>query len=93
MTFEQKIVEMLIGNGLFADQAREIIDLAKLDRSLVSMEKRWSEDVADFPDTVLVGAWLSVQDVALEWIDEHCPLAWFRPLFSQGVTWIAQEEN
>lgn len=83
MTVEEKLVDMLYNQGLFRPQAVEIVEHVKADKANESMAERW-QDVADgYPDQIFAVLWISVKDHALQWIDENCPNAWFRPMFEK----------
>lgn len=81
MTIEEKLVEMLYESGLFKNQAVEIVERAKANVVNESMQNRWQDQAEGYPPQLLAVLWVSVKDHALEWIDENCPQAWFRPLF------------
>lgn len=78
MNFEEKIKELLFNHGMFENQANAVIKIMKEDKAMVN---RWNDDTGEYPDSVLNVLWLSVKAAALEYIDENCPLAWFRSLF------------
>jgi len=83
MTFVKKLLTMLEERGLSKAQAEGIIDLAKVDERIPAMDNRWNEQVEGYPDQVISLLWMSVSDIALEWIDANCPKAWFRAMFVQ----------
>lgn len=83
VTFEQRVTEQLVASGLFPDQAGEILSRAKVDLSLKAMVDRWNETTEDYPDVVFTALWLSIERIALQWIDANAPQAWFRPLFAE----------
>ncbi len=80
MTVEQKLKKMLFDCGMHEDRCGAVIELVKTETSK-SMGKHW-EDAADgYPDCLLSALWLVAKHYALEYIDENCPEAWFRPMF------------
>jgi len=81
MTFEEKLMSMIIERGLTIPDAGEIIALAKVDERIVSMDNRWTDNIEGYPDTMISLLWMSVKDIAVEWIDANCPKAWFRNLY------------
>lgn len=83
MTIEEKLVDMLYNHGLFKHQAVEIIERVKADEVNKSMMGRWQDQMDGYPSQLLAGLWLSVEDHALQWIDENCPQAWYRPIFAK----------
>ncbi|MCP3967529.1 MAG: hypothetical protein GY718_14450 [Lentisphaerae bacterium] len=81
MTFEQKIKEMLVENGMFERDAIKVVELAKEDKVNESMVGRWGHPIEDYPPIMTPVLWLSVKAIALEYIDAHCPQAFYRPMF------------
>ena len=52
------------------------------------MKGRWNDDVAGYPDYLLVALTPGIKHVAAAYIEENCPLAWFKPMFdgtAQGL--------
>lgn len=81
VTVEDKLKEMLFNHGLFENQATTIVEMVKADKANEATERRWEDNVEDYPSVFLSALWLSVQDCALQYIDANCPEAWFRSLF------------
>jgi hypothetical protein len=77
--FEQRLYE----NGLFQDQAAEVVRRAEEAEGNEAMRGRWDDDESGYPPQLIPVVWLSVKAAALAWIDENCPGAWFRPLFEE----------
>ena len=48
-----------------------------------SVFDRWLEDVNGYPEMIRSVLWLSAKRVALEWITENKPEAFYRPLFEE----------
>jgi len=84
MTLEEKIKEMLFERGLFEDQAKEIFDMMREDKANESMQDRWRDDIAGYPEPLLAVLWMSAKLTAVQWIDDNCPQAWYRPLFASA---------
>lgn len=81
MNFEEKMTNRLTSRGLFPKEARQIITLAKETKILKPMKHRWQENIDEYPTQMREVLWLSIETVALEWIKEHLPKAYFRSLF------------
>jgi len=81
MTVEEKIRKMLIQNGLSDDQTDEVIKLLKESDLTKSMANRWSDSIDSYPSMIITVLWISAKKIALEYIDETFPQAWFRPMF------------
>jgi len=73
------LIKELVLNGMFADQARDIVDRCK---PIEYMDGRWNHSFIDYPDLIRTLLWIAVKPIALEYIDEKCPQAWFRPMFT-----------
>jgi hypothetical protein len=86
MTIREKFEQMLYERGLFPEQAKAVMDRAVEDAALAAMRGRWGDDVSGYSEQLIPALGVSVGRVALEWINENCPEAWFRSLFeSEGV--------
>lgn len=81
MTFEDKLKELLVGNGLFDNQADEVVIIVKNAPENDIMAQRWNDRVEDYPPMMVNILWFTAKRHALEYIDANCPQAWFRPMF------------
>lgn len=81
MIFTDKLKELLMENGLSSDDADKVMKLVVNDPVNKAMEGRWHEDVSGYPPAIINLMWMSTKPIALKWIDDNCPLAWFRPMF------------
>lgn len=82
MTIREVLVKQLKDNGMFDNQANEVIDGYAAGPFGESMRGRWDEDTTGYPEQLLGVLWLGVRAEALAWIDENCPAAWFKPMFT-----------
>lgn len=82
MTFEEKCLNLLQEYGMWPDQAMEVLEMVKADEANKAMIGRWSDSVEGYPASLIAVLWLSVKDVALQYIDANCPTAWFRTMFA-----------
>jgi len=85
MTIEEALKDMLFQRGLSQADSAAIVDKAKTEPDMQPMRGRWQEDSAEYPPDFMITIWFSVKDVALAYIDEHCPGAWYRPLFARDT--------
>lgn len=81
MTVEERFIKKLIDNGMFDSQAKEVMDLAMKNQELSLDKIQWTSDESGYPKTLMSTVWLSISLIALDWIDENLPKAWFRPMF------------
>ncbi len=82
MTFEIKIKEYLEDNGMFPENSKAVFEAMKSTKENEAMSQRWYDDPSDYPSIILRLAIISARHYALIWIDENCPDAWYRPLFT-----------
>ena len=82
MTFEDKVKEMLVENGMFDNMADAVLEAVKTDEANEAMADRWQDDIESYPSVMLAVLWVSTERHAVEWIDANLPMAWFRPLFA-----------
>ena len=73
MTIRQKIEETLVNHGLWEDEAKTVIAEAEKHESLKDMLGRWDEDTASYPDQLLAVVWMSVKNLATEWLKANKP--------------------
>jgi hypothetical protein len=74
---------MLTDCGMFDDQADAVLAEAipRIEGCTPNYRVTWDRPADEYPDVVYNAMWLHVKDVALKWIDENAPQAWFRPMF------------
>lgn len=78
-TVREVITKRLIDNGMFEEQAEEVMALAE--ESMDTMNENWGKDANSYPAIIINLTWSNVKLVALKWIDENAPEAWFKPIF------------
>lgn len=83
-TVEQWIYQRLFNSGLFEREANAVIERIKAIPSLSTVH--WSGNYESYPQEFLAVLWLQVELTTLEWIDNTCPQAWYRPLFAESST-------
>lgn len=87
MTVKEKLIDMLVSRGMFESQAKTVIELAipeieKDANEVGSYSIDLDSPEEDYPEA-LYKAWFKViiKPIALKWIDENKPHAWFRDIF------------
>jgi hypothetical protein len=86
MTVEEKIRQLLEEHGvIWKDHRDAILEASKQSTQLEVMKDRWEDDVDGHFGTTIFGTWLAVCNVALDWIDENLPQAFFRPLIAGEI--------
>ena len=83
MTIKNKLIQMLKNNGMFESQAEEVMKIAEpiLKKLVENYSLNLEEDTKNFPEVITKVLYLSVKPIALIWIEENKPLAWFKPMF------------
>ena len=80
-TFITELKAKLEQNGMFESQAQAVIDLMLEGEKDSPMNNRWNESPDGYPGMLFNIIWETCRTYALKYIDEKCPLAWFRPCF------------
>lgn len=78
-TLEGYFTQQLCFNGMFPNQAKEVMTRHK--ESEKTMEGRWHHPMTDYEGPILRVTQMNIWSTALKYIDETCPMAWFRPMF------------
>ena len=81
MTFNEIMKKFLVDNGMFDEQVSAVMDSATTHEMFSELKGRTHEDESSYPPIMRHICVISIKVVALEYIDEHCPKAWFRPCF------------
>ena len=85
VSFEHAVTDWLVNNGMSPEQAAQVIAKAKEHKPLESFKNRWKDDTTSYPPMMMKVVLLGVKQVAIKWIDENLPGAWYRPLFLDSV--------
>ncbi len=81
-TFEQALTDKLIQHGMFDSQAKEVIEIAKKNEMFKdTMEDRWHDKIDGYPPMIMNIMWIGLKHIALEWIEQNKPQAFFRSMF------------
>lgn len=81
MTVGEKLITILVSCGMFESQAKEVLELAKPVLNQDNYHITFNAPETDYPKTVYNLWFEMMKPVALKWIDENKPKAWFRPMF------------
>ena len=82
-TVRGKLESMLIQYGMFESQAKEVIDLSipKLNELVDEYKISFDRPQTEYPDTLYSILFLNIKPIALKWIDDNKPMAWYRDMF------------
>lgn len=83
MTVREKLESMLVANGMFENQAKEVIELSipKLNELADNYTITFESPSNQYPDMIYNLWYITIKPIALKWIDDNKPMAWFREMF------------
>ena len=83
MTIYNKFISMLIDIGMSNTQAKEVMKLAIPKLRIITENHHISFDasVDSYPEVIYNILFATIKEVGLEWLEEHKPQAWFKPMF------------
>lgn len=83
MTTREKLEGMLVANGMSESQAKEVMDIAipQLNEIVEDYSITWDRDSFEYPSITYPILFQSIKPIALTYIEDKCPNAWFRPMF------------
>ena len=84
MTVKEKLMQSVVKKGLSLLEATHVVELAipKIDELVPNYDITWNRPSEEYPNMLYVIMSPIVNGVALEWIEENCPQAWFKPMFT-----------
>ena len=80
MNVQDKLLSMLIERGMFESQANDVIELVKVSGKAGSMRDNWLKDIDGYPEIVVSVLWAITKDIAIKWVEDNKPDAWFKGL-------------
>lgn len=83
MTVRNKLENALIAKGMSNPQAVEVLDLSIPEINTKELGYKITFDSPEdaYPEVIYNVLSATITPIALRWIDENKPLAWFRPMF------------
>jgi hypothetical protein len=82
VTIRRKLEGLLIESGVKPADAREIVEIYANDRYGEAVAGRLDEDASGYPEMMFVICWSAVKKIAVEWIDQNKPGAWYRDVLA-----------
>jgi hypothetical protein len=75
---------MLMDRGLSESQSKEVMDMAipLINPIIGSYDITFDSRASDYPANVYHVVFDVIKPIALKWIEENKPEAWFKPIFS-----------
>lgn len=83
MTFEEKAIKYLTDNGMLTEEAKEVIQTLKLNKSNKDLISRWNDDMEGYPEEFIKLFNFILKKEALKWLNSNLPNAWFKPMFEK----------
>ena len=82
MTTRERFEQMLTNRGMWPEQARAVMDIAipEID-DIDSYKITWGLPAGEYPNAIYVVLFMRIKPIALEYIDDNMPNAFFRPMF------------
>jgi hypothetical protein len=81
-TLLDELKDYLHNKGMFENQVEDVVKLVIEDESMKEMKGRWNDTQEDYGSAPMIKIIiLSARPIALKYIDDNCPQAWFRPMF------------
>lgn len=83
MTVQEQLEQKLIECGMFNHQAKEVVALAipEISKITDNYQITWNSPSDNYPEAIYSVLFMTVKPIALKWIEEHAPMAWFKPMF------------
>ena len=95
MTTRERLIKMLVDRGMFENQAEEVFDLFEPKANAMSPQYSitWDRPASEYPDSLFAIWMMTLDEVALDYIDRTCPKAWFRTMFDSKQFEKMQKEE
>ncbi len=81
MTFRQWATQYCSDRGMFDDDANAVVELLIVDPKSNSMQGRWDQDMTGYPPQMLIVTVIALKSVAMKYIEEKIPMAWYKDAF------------
>ncbi len=84
MTTREKLQGMLVNNGMFESQAKEVMEIAmpELNNLVEDYQITFDRPASEYPSVIYNILFLAIKPIALKWIEEKIPMAWYKPMFA-----------
>ncbi len=83
MTTRDKLKNLLIDNGMFEGDAETVLTIAipEIEKLVPNYRITWDRPAEEYPTTMYSMWWMTTKPIALKWINENQPNAWFKVMF------------
>ena len=82
-TIKEYLIKILISMGMFESQAIKVMEIAipKIHKLTDHYRINFDDDSETYPRPIYNVLMLGIKPIALEWINENAPEAWYKPMF------------
>lgn len=82
-TTRERFEKMLVNNCMFEDDAKKVMDIAIpiIDDVNPDYHYTWDRPADEYPQPIYNILFFEIKKIALKYIEENCPMAWYKPLF------------
>jgi hypothetical protein len=83
VTIKDKLISMLIANGMFESQAKEVMQIAipQLNEIVEDYSINFEDCENTYPKVIYNVLFSSIKPIAFKWIEKNKPKAWYKPMF------------
>jgi hypothetical protein len=83
MTVREKLQSMLVNKGMFESQAKEVMDIAEPELNKLDNDYKitFHSPADEYPSVIYTILFMAIRPIALNWIEENIPMAWYKPMF------------
>lgn len=81
MTVKTYALNHLVSSGLSSEDAIKVFNRTIANPENSTMAGRWDDNIDEYPPLIKSIITINVNSEALKWCNEHCPEAWFKPVF------------
>lgn len=83
MTIANSLIEKLIQNGMSETQAKEVLEVSNpsLNELIDDYSLDLNQSASSYPIVIINILFASIKPIALKWIEDNKPQAWFKPMF------------
>ena len=83
MTTREKFEKMLTDRGMWPKEATAVMDLAIIEIDGDECGIKWGAPAGDYPNTIYAVLYLTIRPIALKYIDDTIPKAFYRSMFTE----------
>jgi hypothetical protein len=82
MTIKERLIKLGEENGLWQQEAEQIVDVMIAEDREKTMVGRWNDQADGYPQQMIAVLWMSFKFTADKWLKENKPMHWARPMFA-----------